>query len=171
VLRSQSFDPSRRPTPEEDLESFACKINRALASRPISITKNATIADWSHWGPDRKLVILHEGTIHWTAFPGNENTVGNVLICADPMGLQWIRYAYAGKPLGLAAITNLQRRKTAYIKRLKQMRRVRRHAESSNLVLLAVLLEFERVVAIVAVNNEQPVPANIAPLCMLIKVL
>jgi hypothetical protein len=77
----------------------------------------------------------------------------------------------ADQVLGLAAITNLQRRKTAYIKRLKQMRRVTRHAESSNLVLLAVLLEFERVVAIVAVNNEQPVPANIAPLCMLIKVL
>jgi hypothetical protein len=33
-------------TPEK--ESFACKINRALASGPISITKNATIADWSH---------------------------------------------------------------------------------------------------------------------------
>jgi hypothetical protein len=80
-------------------------------------------------------------------------------------------HSYFLSLVSLPTVTNLQRRKTAYIKRLKQMRRVRRHAESNNLVLLAVLLEFERVVAIVAVNNEQPVPANSAPLCMLIKVL
>jgi hypothetical protein len=84
------------PTPEE--ETFACKINRALASGPISITKNATIADWSHWGPDRTLVILRKGTNHWTAFPGNENIIGNVPMCANPMGLQWIQDAYAAKP-------------------------------------------------------------------------
>lgn len=84
------------PTPEE--ESLSCKINRALASGPISITKNATIADWSHWGPDRTIITLREGTNHWTAFPGNENIIGNVPMCCDPNGLQWIRDAYAGKP-------------------------------------------------------------------------
>jgi hypothetical protein len=73
--------------------------------------------------------------------------------------------------LGLAAITNLQRCKTAYIKQLQQMRQVRRYVESNNFVLLAALLESERVMALVAVSNKQPVPANSAPLRMLIKML
>jgi hypothetical protein len=48
---------------------------------------------------------------------------------------------------------------------------VRRHADSNNLVLLAILLEFKRVVALIAVNCEQLVAANYSLLCMLIKVL
>jgi hypothetical protein len=48
---------------------------------------------------------------------------------------------------------------------------VRRHAESDDIVLLTVLLEFERVVALVAVKYKQSVRANSALLCMLIKVL
>jgi cell division protein FtsI/penicillin-binding protein 2 len=72
--------------------------------------------------------------------------------------------------LGLAATTNLQRRGTAYIKRLQQMRRVRRHAESNNLILFAVLLKFERVVALMVVEHKQLVRANSAPLCMRVKV-
>jgi hypothetical protein len=48
---------------------------------------------------------------------------------------------------------------------------VRRHADSNNLVLLAVLLEYERVVALMAVDNEEPMSAYNPPLCMLIKVL
>jgi hypothetical protein len=50
------------------------------------------------------------------------------------------------------------------------MRRVRRHAESNNLVLLTVLLEFERVVALVAVDKEQLILPNSASLCMRVKV-
>lgn len=46
-----------------------------------------------------------------------------------------------------------------------------RHAESNNLVILAVLLEFERVVALMAVDNKQSVATDYLPLCMLIKVL
>jgi hypothetical protein len=34
------------------------------------------------------------------------------------------------------------------------MRRVRRYIESDNLILLIVLLEIKRVVALVAINNE-----------------
>jgi hypothetical protein len=63
--------------------------------------------------------------------------------------------------LGFMAISNLQWRKPAYIKRLQQMRRVRSHSESYDLVLLAVLLEFERVVALVAINNKQPPTARL----------
>jgi hypothetical protein len=48
---------------------------------------------------------------------------------------------------------------------------VRRHAESNNLVILAVLLEFERFVALMAVNNKQLMRANNSSLYILIKVL
>jgi hypothetical protein len=48
---------------------------------------------------------------------------------------------------------------------------VRRHAESNNLVILTVLLEFKRVIALIAINNEQLMCANNPPLYMLIKVL
>lgn len=51
------------------------------------------------------------------------------------------------------------------------MRRVRRHTESDNLVFLAVLLEFERVVALVVINNEQTIASYSPPLCVRIKVL
>ncbi len=46
-----------------------------------------------------------------------------------------------------------------------------RHAESNNLVFLAVLLENKRVVALVAVDNKQTYCANSTSLRMLIKVL
>jgi hypothetical protein len=48
---------------------------------------------------------------------------------------------------------------------------VRRHADSNNLVLLAVLLECKRVVALMTVNYKQSVAANHPLLCMLVKVL
>jgi hypothetical protein len=48
---------------------------------------------------------------------------------------------------------------------------VRRHADSDNLVLLIVLLECERVVALMAVDNKEPISAYNPLLCMLIKVL
>jgi hypothetical protein len=48
---------------------------------------------------------------------------------------------------------------------------VQRHADSNNLVLLAILLEFKQVVALIAVNCKQLVAANYPLLCMLIKVL
>jgi hypothetical protein len=48
---------------------------------------------------------------------------------------------------------------------------VRRHAYRYNLVILAVLLEFCRVVALVTVNNEHTVGTHSARLCMPVKVL
>jgi hypothetical protein len=48
---------------------------------------------------------------------------------------------------------------------------VRRHTESNNLIILTVLLEFKRVIALIAINNEQPICANNPPLYILIKVL
>ena len=48
---------------------------------------------------------------------------------------------------------------------------MRRHADSNNLVILAVSLEIKQVVALIAVNCEQLVATNYSFLCMLIKVL
>jgi hypothetical protein len=48
---------------------------------------------------------------------------------------------------------------------------VRRHVDSNNLVLLIVLLEYERVVALMAVDNKELMSAYNPLLCMLIKVL
>jgi hypothetical protein len=48
---------------------------------------------------------------------------------------------------------------------------VQRHTYSNNLVILAVLLEVERFVALVAVNNQQLVGTNSTLLCMRVKVL
>ena len=42
--------------------------------------------------------MLRQGTNHWVCFPGDENEIGNVPMCADPMGLQWMRDIMAGKP-------------------------------------------------------------------------
>jgi hypothetical protein len=48
---------------------------------------------------------------------------------------------------------------------------VRRHADSNNLVILIVLLEIKRVIALMAVNNKQLIGAYNSPLYMLVKVL
>jgi hypothetical protein len=41
---------------------------------------------------------------------------------------------------------------------------VRRHADSNNLILLIVLLEYERVVALIAVDNKELISAYNPPL-------
>jgi hypothetical protein len=48
---------------------------------------------------------------------------------------------------------------------------VQRHIDSNNLILLVVLLEIKRVVALIAVNNKELISAYNSPLYMLIKVL
>lgn len=48
---------------------------------------------------------------------------------------------------------------------------MRRHIDSNNLILLVVLLECKRVMALIAVNNKELISAYNPPLCMLIKVL
>ena len=72
----------------------------------------------------------------------------------------------AHQALDLAPIRLLQRRKTSYIQRLEYVRRVWRHAESDNLIILAVMLEFDRVVALMAVENEQAILSSSTTLCM-----
>jgi hypothetical protein len=48
---------------------------------------------------------------------------------------------------------------------------VRRHVESNNLIIFAVILKLQQVIALIAVNNKQLVAANYSLLCMPIKVL
>ena len=67
----------------------------SMASGPREITKNATVAEM---GAEGKLVILRQGTNEWVCFPGNENEIGNVPMCAEPMGLQWMMDIHARKP-------------------------------------------------------------------------
>ena len=52
--------------------------------------------------------------------------------------------------LNLTSVCALEQREAANIKRLEKMRRMRRHAESDDLVLGAVLVELWRSVAAVA---------------------
>jgi hypothetical protein len=48
---------------------------------------------------------------------------------------------------------------------------VQRHVDSNNFIILVVLLELKRVMALIAVDNEELVAANYPLLYMLIKVL
>jgi hypothetical protein len=56
--------------------------------------------------------------------------------------------------LNLAAVCLLQRPKAANIEWLEEVGGIRRYTEYDNVVLLAVELEFRRVVALVAVEDQ-----------------
>ena len=85
--------PIEVSTQEERI--LAAKIARAMLSGPRQITQEATVAEM---GADGNLVILRQGTNDWVCFPGDENKIGNVPMCADPMGLQWMMDIMAKKP-------------------------------------------------------------------------
>jgi hypothetical protein len=51
------------------------------------------------------------------------------------------------------------------------VRQVRRYIDSNNIVIFTVLLEIERVVALISINNKQLVGTNYPSLYILIKVL
>jgi hypothetical protein len=91
-----AMTPPGQPLPASEQERIlAVKIGRAMLSGPRAITKDATVAEI---GPSGKLVILRQGTNDWVCFPGDESHIGNVPMCADPMGLQWMMDAMARKP-------------------------------------------------------------------------
>jgi hypothetical protein len=83
------------PTPGSEEEHKAVKISRAMRSGPYQITKDAKIVDLQR---DGTMTTLREGANHWVCFPGNENEIGNVPMCCDPMGLKWMMDAMSGKP-------------------------------------------------------------------------
>ena len=71
----------------------------------------------------------------------------------------------------LPAVRPLQGGKAPHVKRLQDVRRVWRHAEGDDLVLLTEILEVKRLVALVAVNNEQHMATYPPLLYLLNKVL
>jgi hypothetical protein len=79
----------------KDEQILAAKISRAMSSGPLHITRDATVAEMDAQG---NVVVLRQGTNQWVCFPGDENEIGNVPMCADPMGLQWMRDIMAGEP-------------------------------------------------------------------------
>ena len=78
-----------------DEQILAAKISRAMLSGPFHITRDATVAEMDAQG---NVVALHQGTNQWVCFSGDENEIRNVPMCADPIGLQWMRDIMAGKP-------------------------------------------------------------------------
>jgi hypothetical protein len=91
-----TMQPPAQAAPASQQERLlAAKIARATLSGPREITKDATVAEM---GADGNLIILRQGTNDWVCFPGDENVIGNVPMCADPMGLQWMMDIRAKKP-------------------------------------------------------------------------
>lgn len=70
----------------------------------------------------------------------------------------------------LATVGLFQRFEATDIKRLKQMRGMRRHAQCHDFVLLSVELELYGVVALVTVNDQQPVCAHLPRVRMAVEV-
>ena len=88
--------PLGKAVPASEQERvLGIKIARAMLSGPREITKDATVAEMA---ADGNLIILRQGTNDWFCFPGDENEIGNVPMCADPMGLQWMMDIRAKKP-------------------------------------------------------------------------
>jgi hypothetical protein len=91
-----TMQPPGKAAPASQQERLlAAKIARAMLSGPHEITEHATVAEM---GADGNLIILRQGANDWVCFPGDENEIGNVPMCADPMGLQWMMDIWAKKP-------------------------------------------------------------------------
>jgi hypothetical protein len=69
------------------------------------------------------------------------------------------------------SVQHLERRVAANIKRLEEVRGVRRHAESDNLVILAKLIKLWCSIALMTVKDEKSVRALCTGLCVSVEVL
>jgi hypothetical protein len=78
-----------------DKEVLKEKIRRACLSGPPAITSEATVAEMDAQG---EMVVLRQGSNRWVCMPGNENTIGDVPMSLDPMGMQWFKDIRAKKP-------------------------------------------------------------------------
>jgi hypothetical protein len=71
------------------------KIRRAMLAGPSCITSEATVAEMDENG---HLTVLRPGTNDWVCVPGDQNVIGKVDMCLDPMGMVWMRDIMAKKP-------------------------------------------------------------------------
>jgi hypothetical protein len=71
------------------------KIRRALMAGPSVITKDATVAEMDRQG---NLTVLRPGKNNWVCVPGDQNIIGRVDMCLDPMGMVWMKDLMARKP-------------------------------------------------------------------------
>jgi hypothetical protein len=71
------------------------KIRRAMLAGPSVVTRDATVAAMDGEG---NLTVLRPGTNQWVCVPGDENVVGKVDMCLDPMGMVWMKDIMAKKP-------------------------------------------------------------------------
>lgn len=76
-------------------EIAKAKIRRALLSGPEIVTRDATVGEMNAEG---KLTVLRPGTNQWVCVAGNENVIGSADMCADPVGMQWMRDIMAKAP-------------------------------------------------------------------------
>ena len=90
---------------------------------------------------------------------------------AEELELAYIVDIYTYQVLDLAAVCLLQRPKAANIEWLEEVRGMWRHTERDDVVLLAVELEFGRVVVLVAIEDQQPVSAFCTRCCIEVEVL
>jgi hypothetical protein len=71
------------------------KIRRAMLAGPSGITRDATVAEMDREG---NLSVLRAGTNDWVCVPGDQNIIGSVDMCLDPMGMVWMKDVMARKP-------------------------------------------------------------------------
>jgi hypothetical protein len=71
------------------------KIRRAVLAGPSCVTSDATVADMAQNGD---MTVLRPGTNDWVCVPGDQNVIGAVDMCLDPMGMVWMKDLMARKP-------------------------------------------------------------------------
>jgi hypothetical protein len=80
-------------------------------------------------------------------------------------------YGASDQMFGFSTISLLEHPKAPNIKRLKQMRRMGRHTQCDDLVLLAISLKVDRVVTFVPIEDQKTIGPSRSIGCTPIKVL
>ena len=71
------------------------KIRRAMLAGPACVASEATVAEMDQHG---QLTVLRPGTNDWVCVPGDQNIIGAVDMCLDPMGMVRLKDLMARKP-------------------------------------------------------------------------
>jgi len=92
-MRSKTQGETAEQIMAEDIRNE--KIRRAMLAGPACVASEATVAEMDQHG---QLTVLRAGTNDWVCVPGDQNIIGAVDMCLDPMGLVWMRDLMARKP-------------------------------------------------------------------------